>query len=232
MWRAAIASALLALVVAPGAQAALPTHTVTVSHVQGHPKVTFGLQGEPGWYYDEIEIADSPEVASDYHFFAENVVEWEYMSHEPTSGEWLSEYRLSPGTYYVRLFGGKEDCYECWFATGHRVLTIPAEPIVLRAVSVDGYRTIGTRTSYSLEIEVCGDEADFRYQITELNRNRQGYALRQTRKSGTGHHYGSDAGCATDYVSMTSRVTHQRGMKHQIVVQVNGVSRSATIAWQ
>lgn len=96
----------------------VPSDSWTAGSVQGHTHVTWMMNPtRPGWYVDEIEVASASSTGSNGHFFVENLVDYEPFFSYATSGEWLSEWRLDPGIYYVRLFGTKKDCFDCWFYT-------------------------------------------------------------------------------------------------------------------
>lgn len=122
-----------ALALALPAAAAAPRAPVltSVGHVKRHPEARWTLP-----QYVEasaIEVARTPEVASDGSFFTENVVVFDTV--RETDTHWLYESQLDPGTYYVHVKGWDDSCFhtnfesECGSAWSNILsLTIPAPP--------------------------------------------------------------------------------------------------------
>jgi hypothetical protein len=76
------------------AQALNPPTLVSVGHVKRHPTAQWTLP--PNVEAWSVQIATSPETASDGSFFSENVVD--FGSVAPTDTRWLGADRLKPGT--------------------------------------------------------------------------------------------------------------------------------------
>jgi len=58
-------------------------------------------------------VATAPELASDGHFFSENVVVIDFLGGEEIrAGRWVYSERLAPGTYYVMVRAVGLDCWE------------------------------------------------------------------------------------------------------------------------
>ena len=126
-WGVACLASVIALAMAGAASAG--SYTFRVDHVDGHPHVTWTQPASyPNVYIDWIEVATAPTVASDGHFFAENVVDQEiYFSPTESTGEWLSAHKLEPGTYYVHLRALRQSDYAtAWSSIA--TLSIPEPP--------------------------------------------------------------------------------------------------------
>ena len=133
--------ALAALAVAGSAQAAATAQTGTTqiwSSVGwkdgGHVYVNWHSENyDPGWRSGvlSVEVADSPAMGSD-GFYTENLIDYGYVDSFANPGQWVSSYKLDPGTYYVLVkyqFEGPDYYWEAKYgAGGPRTIVIPSPP--------------------------------------------------------------------------------------------------------
>jgi hypothetical protein len=103
---ALIAGVIVALAFAPPAFAAPPVLT-SVSHVNRHPAATWTLP--PGVTSQVAEVATSPATSTDGYFFSENVKAFDVL--EETQTNWVYNYQLDPGLYYVHIGGLDLPCF-------------------------------------------------------------------------------------------------------------------------
>ena len=96
-----------ALALASPAIAAPPT-LISVSHVDRHPSATWALA--PGVISERVEVATSPATSSDGYFLTENVKAFNALLEE-TQTNWVYNYQLEPGLYYVHIGGLDRPCY-------------------------------------------------------------------------------------------------------------------------
>jgi hypothetical protein len=81
--------------------AAVPPTLVTASHQDRRPTATFAAPSADAVY---VDIAKSPDVATNGEFFTENSVRFVGMTAtEIQSGYWLSATRLDPGDYWMMI---------------------------------------------------------------------------------------------------------------------------------
>lgn len=123
-----LAVAVAALIAGEIAHAGAPV-LVSVGHVQRHPTATWTLpQYVEAW---SVQVAKSPQQASDGKFFEENVVVYDPVDESDTS--WTYERQLAPGTYYVAVRGFDNACLfdagDCGTVTSNVLeLVIPPPP--------------------------------------------------------------------------------------------------------
>jgi hypothetical protein len=129
----AVAAAIAVLVLVGPASADV---SVTVgSKDGGHPFVRWQMDDtQPAstnvWV---VEVATAPTTSSDGYFYSENVAAFDIIDSRARSGEWVYNYRLDPGTYYVHLKYENVDTYNTWWGNV-RLFTIappPPPPVVV-----------------------------------------------------------------------------------------------------
>jgi hypothetical protein len=103
---ALIAGVVAALAFASPAFAAPPVLT-SVSHVDRHPAATWTLPS--GVTSQVAEVATSPATSTDGYFFSENVKAFDVL--QETQTNWVYNYQLDPGLYYVHIGGLDEPCF-------------------------------------------------------------------------------------------------------------------------
>lgn len=127
-----------AAVAAPAASAFNAPTLVRVGQTQRHPSAEWTL---PQYVQAQVvEIARSPQTASDGSFFTENQVVFDLV--EDSQTQWLDNDQLAPGTYYVHVKGWDDACFhndfqtECGSAWSNVLpLTIPPPaPLYVAAV--------------------------------------------------------------------------------------------------
>lgn len=112
--RNGVAIVALVLLALPDTAAALSAPVLTsVGHVKRHPEARWTL---PQYVQaSAVEIARSPETASDGGFFTENVVAFDLVGESDT--HWLYGSQLNPGTYYIHVRGWDDSCFHTDFKT-------------------------------------------------------------------------------------------------------------------
>jgi hypothetical protein len=150
--------------VAAPADAARPQLT-SVGQKTRHPSATWTLP--PQVDASVIEIATSPETASDGQFFSENVEVFDVL--RETDLSWLYEQQLKPGTYYVHVKGFDNSCLsdpalDCGSAWSNiRILKIVNRRPTIRATKwkMIGHGSAGPNyyVTVSVRLTVCDDVA-------------------------------------------------------------------------
>jgi len=120
MTRAALGLVVTTLSLAAAALAAPPTvfaynapTLVKAGQTQRHPSAEWTL---PQYVQAQVvEMARSPQTASDGSFFTENRVIFDLL--EDTQTQWLHNEQLAPGTYYVHIKGWDDACFHNNFQT-------------------------------------------------------------------------------------------------------------------
>jgi hypothetical protein len=98
---------------APAASAFNAPTLVRAGHTQRHPSAEWTL---PQYVQASVvEVARSPETASDGSFFSENQVVFDLV--QETDTQWLYRDQLAPGTYYVHVRGWDNACFHNDFQT-------------------------------------------------------------------------------------------------------------------
>lgn len=86
---------------------AAPPILISASHVDRHPAATWTLP--PGVKAQVAEVATSPATSTDGAFFFENVEAYSVLEDAQTN--WVYNFQLDPGTYYLHISGLDEPCY-------------------------------------------------------------------------------------------------------------------------
>ena len=73
-------------------------------HVSVNWATTFG-----GGYWNKggvmaVAVSNSPAWSTDDGFYDENIVDFAFIDSWANPGQWISSYKLAPGTYYVAVF--------------------------------------------------------------------------------------------------------------------------------
>jgi hypothetical protein len=178
---------------APAAAAFNAPTLVSVGQTQRHPSAEWTL---PQYVEAQVvEVAKSPQTASDGSFFTENRVVFDLVNETDT--RWLYNEQLAPGTYYVHVKGWDDACFhnnfqtECGSAWSNVLpLTIPLPP-PLYVASVKSTHPVAIRDK-SRNWTYRGDRIRASFQDARaLVSTRQPYAVcvnfgqRRTCKEGT-----------------------------------------------
>jgi hypothetical protein len=104
-----LSAALVAGVVFVFASPALaaPPVLTSVSHVDRHPAASWALP--PGVKSRVAELATSLATSTDGYFFFENVKAFDTLEDAQTN--WVYNFQLDPGVYYLHVAGIDEPCY-------------------------------------------------------------------------------------------------------------------------
>lgn len=86
---------------------AAPPVLTSVSHIDRHPAASWTLP--PGVTSQVAEVATSPATSTDGYFFSENVKAFDTL--EETQTNWVYNYQLDTGLYYVHIGGLDEPCF-------------------------------------------------------------------------------------------------------------------------
>jgi len=86
---------------------AAPPVLTSVRHIDRHPAATWTLP--PGVKARVAEVATSPATSTDGYFFFENVRAFSVL--EDAQSNWVYNFQLDPGTYYVHVAAIDEPCY-------------------------------------------------------------------------------------------------------------------------
>jgi hypothetical protein len=115
----------------------------TLGDQDGHPTVTWEITGSTKWYVAVIQIASDRRVDGKGDFLPENLVAYEVLAPERSTGFWVGPIALAPGTYFGRLklrFDGPCSA-NCQFATSVRSFSIAPPP--LRSLRWDAVPGVG-----------------------------------------------------------------------------------------
>jgi hypothetical protein len=86
---------------------AAPPILSSVRHVDRHPAATWTLP--PGVTSQVAEVATSPATSTDGYFFNENVKAFDVL--QPAQTNWVYNFQLDPGVYYLHIAGLDEPCF-------------------------------------------------------------------------------------------------------------------------
>jgi hypothetical protein len=109
----------------------------------GRPSVTWTITGSTKWYVGVVQIASQREVDGKGDFLPENLLFYDVLSPEESTGSWVAPRRLGPGTYFGRLklrYDGPCQT-NCQSATSVRSFTI--EPPSLKSLTWKATAGIG-----------------------------------------------------------------------------------------
>jgi hypothetical protein len=98
---AGLAAALLLPAAARGGEQAFLSWALDDQN--GKPTVTWTITGSTKWYVGVIQIATERQVNAKGDFLAQNLVVYEVLDPSESTGFWIADRKLGPGTYYGRL---------------------------------------------------------------------------------------------------------------------------------
>lgn len=75
----------------------------TLGEQGGRPTVSWTISGSTKWYVAVVQVAGRPEVNGKGDFLPENLIAYEVLKPSESTGSWVGEPTLGPGTYYGRL---------------------------------------------------------------------------------------------------------------------------------
>jgi hypothetical protein len=96
----------VSMLVFAGQGVAAPPILTSVRHIDRHPAATWSLP--PGVKSKVAEVATSPATSTDGYFFFENVKAFSVLEDAQTN--WVYNFQLDPGTYYVHVAAIDEPC--------------------------------------------------------------------------------------------------------------------------
>lgn len=183
---------LIGLAVPATAHALNPPTLLKVGHLNRHPSADWTLPANVR--ASVVEVATSPDVASDGQFFSENVEMFDLLSEADT--HYLAADRLKPGTYYVHVRGYDNSCFvtdfqapcgPVWSNTLSLTITNRAPTIeALRWRMTGRGRGYGYYVTVVVRLRVCDDVAN---QVTTYRDERsyvRGTTFAHTRDSDYG----------------------------------------------